>query len=161
MAAFFIPYTGNNMSNRPRAFTLIELLVVIAIIALLSAVVLSSLTAARIKARDAARLSAIHQIQDALQLYYADNDGTYPVATTPVAVETLTATLSPKYIKGVTVDETNVAGSMYYRPTNNPDSYLIYVAFEHQTQVSPVAYGCRTGTGPVVDGGLYATAPPC
>jgi prepilin-type N-terminal cleavage/methylation domain-containing protein len=147
--------------KKPRAFTLIELLVVIAIIGLLSTVVLSSLDASRAKARDASRLSAIHQVQNALQLYFADNGGAYPLAASPVPIETLAASLAPKYISAVTVDETNVAGSMYYRPSNKPDSYLIYVAYEHQTQASPVAYGCRTGTGPVIDSGLYSTAPRC
>ncbi len=61
-----------------KGFTLIELLVVISIIGLLSSVVLASLNSARAKARDARRLSDIHQIQLALALYYDDNNNTYP-----------------------------------------------------------------------------------
>jgi prepilin-type N-terminal cleavage/methylation domain-containing protein len=60
-----------------KGFTLIELLVVISIISLLSTVVLASLTVARAKARDAKRLSDIHQFQIALDLYY-DANGRYP-----------------------------------------------------------------------------------
>ena len=60
-----------------KGFTLIELLVVIAIIGLLSRIVLVSLNSARIKARDARRLSDMRQIQLALELYY-DNNGSYP-----------------------------------------------------------------------------------
>ncbi len=60
-------------------FTLIELLVVIAIIGLLSSVVLASLSSARIKARDAKRKEDLHQIQNALMLYY-DAYGYYPPA---------------------------------------------------------------------------------
>jgi type IV pilus assembly protein PilA len=149
------------MLQRNRAFTLIELLVVIAIIAVLSSVVISSFNVSRIKARDASRLSAIHEIQGALQLYYTDNGGAYPAAPAPVSIQALAASLSPKYISKVTVDDTNVSGSTYYRPTNSPDSYLIYVALERQTQASPLSYGCRTGTGPVVYSGLYSTAPHC
>jgi type IV pilus assembly protein PilA len=48
--------------NTKRGFTLIELLVVIAIIGILSSVVLASLNTARIKARDAARLSDVNQM---------------------------------------------------------------------------------------------------
>jgi len=60
-----------------RGFTLIDLLVVISIIGLLSSVVLATLDSARVKARDAQRITALKQIQTALELYYADN-GRYP-----------------------------------------------------------------------------------
>src|SRR5665648_71072 len=66
-----------NNKSKIRGFTLIELLVVIAIIGLLSSVVLASLNTARMKSRDARRLSDIHQIQIALELYY-NSFGRYP-----------------------------------------------------------------------------------
>ena len=58
-------------------FTLIELLVVISIIGLLSSVVVASLKSARLKAKDAVRLSDINQIILALELY-RDTYGQYP-----------------------------------------------------------------------------------
>jgi prepilin-type N-terminal cleavage/methylation domain-containing protein len=58
-------------------FTLIELLVVISIISLLSSVVLSSLSSARQRARDAQRLSDMRTIQTALELFYSQQ-GRYP-----------------------------------------------------------------------------------
>jgi prepilin-type N-terminal cleavage/methylation domain-containing protein len=67
--------------SKQRGFTLIELLVVIAIIALLSSVVLASLSSARVKARDATRLSNVNQIKTALALYIAAH-GTYPKRNT-------------------------------------------------------------------------------
>ncbi|MCC2631080.1 MAG: gspG [Candidatus Paceibacter sp.] len=60
-----------------KGFTLIELLVVIAIISLLSAMVLGTLNTARAKARNAKRMSDLHQITLALNLYY-QNNGNYP-----------------------------------------------------------------------------------
>lgn len=62
-----------------RGFTLIELLVVIAIIGLLSSVVLATLNAARVKARDASRIAQLTQIRAALELYYLDK-GYYPAS---------------------------------------------------------------------------------
>jgi len=58
-------------------FTLIELLVVISIISFLSSVVLSSLSSARMKARDTQRISDIRQMRIALELYKSAN-GDYP-----------------------------------------------------------------------------------
>ena len=58
-------------------FTLIELLVVMAIIGFLASVVLVNLNGARMKARDARRLSDMKQIRLALELYYA-KIGAYP-----------------------------------------------------------------------------------
>ena len=53
-------------------FTLIELLVVIAIIGVLTALVLVSLNRARMKARDAKRVSDMIQVSKALEMYYND-----------------------------------------------------------------------------------------
>lgn len=65
--------------NRQKGFTLIELLVVIAIIGVLSSVALASLNQARIKARDASRISQLTEIRKALELYYLDR-GYYPAS---------------------------------------------------------------------------------
>lgn len=64
------------MKNK-KGFTLIELLVVIAIIGLLSTLAVVALNNARIKSRDARRVSDVKQIQTALELYLNDV-GTYP-----------------------------------------------------------------------------------
>ena len=58
-------------------FTIIELLVVISIIGLLSTISVVSLNGARIKSRDAKRVSDIKQIKTGLDLYFNDN-GVYP-----------------------------------------------------------------------------------
>lgn len=67
---------GETMKNQ-KGFTLIELLVVLAIIALLSTLSVVALGSARLKARDAKRLSDIKQIQTALELYFTDQNA-YP-----------------------------------------------------------------------------------
>jgi prepilin-type N-terminal cleavage/methylation domain-containing protein len=58
--------------NKKNGFTLIELLVVIAVISLLSSVIFASLNKARKKARDAKRISDMHQLSNALALYVDD-----------------------------------------------------------------------------------------
>jgi len=61
-----------------KGFTLIELLVVISIISLLSSIVLASLNTARAKARDAARVASLKQVQNAIELYASNHNGAYP-----------------------------------------------------------------------------------
>lgn len=59
-------------------FTLIELLVVIAIIGILAGIVITSLSSARAKARDAKRISDLHHIKIAMEMYY-NEFGTYRI----------------------------------------------------------------------------------
>lgn len=56
-------------------FTLIELLVVVAIIGLLVSVIIVSLGNARIKSRDARRLSDVQQMKSGLDIYYSLGSG--------------------------------------------------------------------------------------
>ena len=67
-----------------KGFTLIELLVVIAIIALLSTLSVVALNSARVKARDARRVSDIKQIRTALDMYFDNTapNNAYPAAPT-------------------------------------------------------------------------------
>ena len=61
-----------------RGFTLTELLVAIGIIALLSGVVLSMVSRARMAGQSARCLSNLHVLSAAFAQYAADNDGRYP-----------------------------------------------------------------------------------
>jgi len=70
---------NNFLAKNYTGFTLIELLVVISIISVLSSVVFGALNDARTKARDTQRIQALKEVQKALELYYNDNDGTYPI----------------------------------------------------------------------------------
>ncbi len=67
------------MRKSNKGFTLIELLVVIAIIGLLSTLAVVALNSARQKSRDSKRVADIKQVQTALELYFADQNG-YPAS---------------------------------------------------------------------------------
>lgn len=129
-----------------RGFTLIELLVVIAIIGILASVVLASLNLARVKARDAQRIAAIRQIQNALQLYYTDN-GTYPGSSGNGSLSALDV-LIPDYISEIPNDPQNSgatptwswanANTYYYWGTGNvgacgPFGYTLWYRMENNS----------------------------
>ena len=92
--------------NTKKGFTLIELLVVIAIIGILSSVVLASLNSARLKARDAKRVSDVKQLQLALEMYYDDNSA-YPTALTVANLVT------PGYISTIPTDPSGQTAYTY------------------------------------------------
>lgn len=73
-------FTRLSSKRDHRGFTLIELLVVIAIIGLLATLSVIALNSARLKARDARRVSDIKQLQTALEMYYSDVSS-YPAGT--------------------------------------------------------------------------------
>lgn len=78
---YFMPYpSAFSVKTRPGkagGFTVIELMVVMGVIALLSAIVISSLSTTRQKARNSQRIETIRQLQQALNLYN-NSCGEYP-----------------------------------------------------------------------------------
>lgn len=76
----FLPFRRPRPARDGRGFTLVELLVVIAIVALLTAILLPGLQAAREMARSTLCLSNLRGIGSALQLYTNEHDERFPLA---------------------------------------------------------------------------------
>lgn len=64
---------------KSKGFTIMELLVAIAIIGLLASVVLVSVNESRGNARDAKRISDLHDLRIAIEMYANENNGQYPL----------------------------------------------------------------------------------
>jgi general secretion pathway protein G len=125
--------------KKQKGFTLIELLVVIAIIAILSTVVMAGLNSARLKGRDAKRLSDIKQVQAALELYYDTNSG-YPSAATWAAG--LNTALFTVYMNPLPV--TPMPGGTTYTYTGTASTYTI--GFNLEGNSGSLSLGARTAT---------------
>lgn len=121
--------------NTQKGFTLIELLVVIAIIGVLSSVVLVSLNTARAKAKDAARVTTIKQVRNALALYYVDRND-YPVMAqnecggtegyTTSGNDFMSSLVSLGYLPSYPIDPGNLNCGMQYTRLSSTSYWLFY-----------------------------------
>lgn len=108
-------------------FTLIELLVVIAIIGLLSTLAVVALNNARMKSRDAKRVSDIKQMQTALELYYNDANA-YPASPLGASIYSgsVTYMVSVPSNPAPVTDGNCASGTVYtYTQTSSGASYTL------------------------------------
>jgi prepilin-type N-terminal cleavage/methylation domain-containing protein len=121
-----------------RGFTLLEVLVVLTIIAILMSVVLSSLSGARIRGRDAKRAADLKQLQQAIENYF-ENNSAYPSGTD-------LSILYPTYLASTPKDP---SGNSYgYVSNSSPASYCIGTNFEGATpKTLPVSVTCSFNNG--------------
>ncbi len=105
-----------------KGFTLIELLVVIAIIGLLSTLSVVALNNARMKSRDAKRVSDIKQIQTALELYFND------VNSYPAALGTSIANGGVTYMASVPTNPTPATDGTACTVANGTYTYAMTVS---------------------------------
>lgn len=138
---------GKSGVSARAGFTLIELLIVIAIIALLTGIILTSLSGSKAKSRDAKRASDLAQIQLAIEQYF-DRCDQYPQTnifasglvltnvnqgcpTSPNAVSLAT------FISQIPTDPTNTGNYVYYYTFNsNYTDYVLHATFETTNSAS-------------------------
>ena len=112
-----------NTIKGQKGFTLIELLVVIAIIALMSSIVLVSISTAREKTRNTKRVSDMSQLQKAMEIYFSDNN-TYPTTSSGVVLGSSTAvSLVPKYLRALPVTVVPTDGTCLSGPGQGTNDY--------------------------------------
>ncbi|MDD4412818.1 MAG: type II secretion system protein [Patescibacteria group bacterium] len=107
-----------------KGFTLIELLVVIVIIGILATLTTVALSTARVKARDAKRISDIKQMQTALELYY-NEESTYPPTSAMTVGTSLVGAVSGKTFMGKIPAGPNTGETYTYAQINGGTSYTL------------------------------------
>jgi len=138
------------MRNK-RGFTIIELLVVVAVIAVLSSVIMVALSNAKEKSRDARRASDMREIQNALNLYFTDNNR-FPVVTTAVDITGSDAFSTALEVAGVIsdtpTDPVNAENLVYsYVSSSNGANYTISFCLETDT-IQGYSQGCGNTISP-------------
>lgn len=100
-----------------KGFTLIELVVVIAIMGILATIGILAFAQVQKKSRDTKRVGDLRSLSQALQLYYADNNSSYPGSL---------ASLAPKYIPAVpTPPNTTLQAAYTYSMDAATNTYAI------------------------------------
>lgn len=106
-------FANKTFSALKHGFTLIELLVVIAIIGIVMSIGAANLITAQKQARDASRRQIIHNVQTALEQYYATS-GQYPDSSdVSLAFDNGEAPADPKNSGIYIIDYSNINSSSY------------------------------------------------
>ena len=122
---------------KKRAFTLFELLVSISIIGILIAVASMSYGGAQKKTRDARRMEDMNAIQKAMEMYYSQNNGSYPGSIA-------TSALVPNYLQAW---PKNPKGSTYSFRDTTTTSYCICAELDIPATGNSQSNYCFTYTG--------------
>src|SRR3989344_3085452 len=116
-----------------KGYTLVEVLIASAIIGIIASIVVVSMTSARLKARDAKRISDIQQVRIALEQYFAANKR-YPNSSSSGYCELVTQLQSylqilPRDPLDVSASCTAAAGYAYFTELGlQPKEWLLRVA---------------------------------
>src|SRR5680860_1828394 len=119
------------MKKFSKGFTLIEMLIVITIIALLASLILVGMGGARAKTRDARRVADLHNVMNALELYYSSNSQ-YPQDISSWEDLDDTLTTAGIGVSRIPYDPLNSTGSAYKYgvDTSNYQDYVLGATLE-------------------------------
>jgi prepilin-type N-terminal cleavage/methylation domain-containing protein len=140
------PWNDGGPMGRTKGFTLIELMLVVAIIALLAAIAIPKFADLVIKAREAGVKEKLGTLRSAINLYYVDNEGTWPREVNLLGVPSV---LVPKYLDefpaiSIPTVPSHALGSIHTGSLAGGDPYV--TDFLWFGAVQGWAYGWRTGT---------------
>jgi prepilin-type N-terminal cleavage/methylation domain-containing protein len=102
------PSFGSRARSLSGGFTLVELMVVVSIIAILASIFIPKYADLITKSQEGGTKGNLASIRSSLSVYYADNQGAYPVCAFGPASSVLTASLVPKYLTGVQMVQTGL-----------------------------------------------------
>lgn len=146
-----------------KGFTLIELLIVIAIIALLTGIILTSLSGSKAKSRDAKRASDLAQIQLSIEQYFGRCDQ-YPASlpSDPLGLTLVTNGCPPgvsmaNFISQIPKDPTTNLVYDYMINNSTPTDYLLHATFETVNAASPQSAPLPSLTNWIVGSGSAIT----
>ena len=122
-------------NKKQKGFTLIELLIVIAIIGLLSSVVMTSAATARMRSRDAKRLTDMKAVSVAIESYKIDmaENAPYNSGWLNSTVSGLAELVNRGYLSKVPVDPKYPTGNDNYYYRNIESSYICAGDISRQT----------------------------
>ena len=158
-----------SLTLNKKGFTLIELLVVLLIIGLLATISVVALGTARAKGRDTRRLTDVKGIQNALELYFVDQNG-YPAvgSATVLGAPTTTGRLDATGFGVSTGTGTPVyMVKVPANPTPNGDDY-VYTSTENDGTTActtgpcasyTLTFNLESGAGGYTTGAHTATPP--
>lgn len=137
------------MKQAGRGFTIVELLIVVVVIAILAAITIVAYNGIQTRSRDSARDTAVRTMQQALEMYSAENGGLYPNACGTVnsgcTINALASSLVPTYISAIPRDPQSGTEISYVVGTGQL-GYGMYVRYEAKPACK-YRIGSNTQTG--------------
>ncbi len=129
---------------KARGFTIVELLIVIVVIAILAAISIVAYTGIQERARFSVMQSDLRTINNAIQLYYADN-GVYPVGNSSADSNITGRTLN---IQGLVPEYLSTMPTM---PDDGKGGYYAYIWRENGGRYKLVRLATNSANLPAVE----------